>query len=69
MAGPGPQKKKGGKGAPKLKRSGRQRGKYAAQAIRTGRHKYHRILEHNGPEAAKAFLERDARRRGRKVPA
>ena len=47
--------KKGGKGAPKLKRSGRAKHKYASQFARTARNKRRRILKHNGPEALAAW--------------
>lgn len=50
------------KSSPCLKRSGRQntKAKYAAQYRRTFRNKLRRVRKHNGPAAAKAYVEKYA---------
>jgi hypothetical protein len=52
--------KQGGKGAPKLKRSGRHKVKYAAQFRRTYRNKLRRVRKHNGEAAAIAYAAKFA---------
>lgn len=60
MAAGGDRNKKGGKGAPKLARSGRNRTKYALQYQRTFRNKLRRVRKHNGEEAAQEYATRRA---------
>ena len=52
--------KKGGKGAPKLKRSGRATHKYGEQYRRTFRNKLRRVRKCNGVIAANAYVARYA---------
>lgn len=54
--------KKQGKSSPKIKRAGRAntKAKYAAQVRRTFRNKLRRVRKHNGPAAAKAYVEKYA---------
>ena len=55
MASGGDTNKKGGKGAPKLKRSSRNRSEYAAQFARTFKNKLRRVRRCNGDKAASAY--------------
>ena len=55
MAGGGDTNKKGGKGAPKLKRAARDKGKYAAQYARTFKNKLRRVRKCNGEAAAQRY--------------
>ena len=48
-------KKKGGKGAPKLRRIAKHKAKYAMQYRKTFRNKVRRIRRHNGEAAARAY--------------
>ena len=55
MATGGDTNKKGGKGAPKLKRAARDKGKCAAQYTRTFKNKLRRVRKHNGEAAARSY--------------
>jgi len=57
MAGKGQQqqKKKGGKGCPKLRRIAKHKAKYQMQYRRTFRNKLKRIRHYNGEDAARQF--------------
>ena len=55
MATGGDTNKKGGKGAPKLKRAARDKGKCAAQYARTFKNKLRRVRKCNGEAAAQRY--------------
>jgi hypothetical protein len=55
MATGGDTNKKGGKGAPKLKRAARNKSKYARQFARTFKNKLRRVRHSNGEAAASRY--------------
>ena len=55
MATGGDTNKKGGKGAPKLKRAARNKTEYALQYARTFKNKLRRVRKHNGDKAASVY--------------
>ena len=56
MAGGGDTNKKGGKGAPKLKRASRDKTKYSLQYARTYKNKLRRVRKCNGDHAANQYM-------------